>query len=289
MLTYGTLLLETRRRLKRAGIPDASLEAREILCFASGKNGEQLLRDLSLYTSEQFQRVTERLLRRREAGEPLAYLIGEWDFYGLTLSLTPEVLIPRPDSEVLVERSLARLPSEEEVRVLDLCAGSGCIGLALAHTAPACRVVLGEWQEAALRVCRENIRRCGLNARVICQRLDALAPPPEEFRGQFHLIACNPPYIPRGDIPGLDPSVRDYEPHIALDGGQDGLDFYRSITRQWTPSLLPGGALLFEVGAGQAQAVARLMEETGFRDITVTPDTHGIPRVVEGKLPGTAE
>ena len=281
-VTYGSLLLDTRGRLRRCGVPDPSLEAGEIVCFASGKSREQLLRDLPLYTSDKLEREVESLLRRREAGEPLAYLIGEWDFCGMTLDITPDVLIPRQDSEVLAQRTVALLrEGEPEARVLDLCAGSGCIGLACARSVPDCRVVLGEWQQSALRICRGNIRRCALNARVICLRLNALQPPPESL-GSFHIIVCNPPYIPREEISRLDPSVRDYEPHTALDGGVDGLDFYRGIIPSWRGALIPGGTLLFEVGLGQDEAVAELLRGCGYTDIRVTLDTQGRRRIVEG-------
>lgn len=285
-VTYGSLLMDTRARLRRAEFPAASLEAQELVCYAAGKSKEHLLRDLPLYASEKLAREVECLVQRRLAGEPVAYLIGEWDFFGLTLNITRDVLIPRQDSETLVQRALQRLRGAPEgTRVLDLCAGSGCLGLALGRAVPEVRVVLAEREEGALRVCRQNIRRCALNARVICLRVDALEPPAESLR-DFQLILCNPPYIPSGEIPALEASVRDYEPHIALDGGVDGLDFYRGILPLWKRALLPGGALLFEVGAGQDGAVARLLRANGFRDLTVTPDTQGIPRVVEGILPG---
>ena len=151
--------------------------------------------------------------------------MGEWEFYGLPLDISSDVLIPRSDTEVLAERAILRARAAGEGgRVLDLCAGSGCVGLAVAANVPACRVVLGELSEGALRVCKQNVRRNSLNARVTCVSVNALEPPASAL-WDFDIIACNPPYIPTGDIPGLDVSVRDYEPHMALDGGADGLDF----------------------------------------------------------------
>ena len=137
---------------------------------------------------------------------------------------------------------------------LDLCAGSGCLGLAIASQVKDARVVLGELSDGALRVCRQNIRRCGLTGRVTAMQLDALRPPLQRL-GDFDCIVSNPPYIPSGDIPGLDASVRDYEPHMALDGGADGLDFYRAICAHWRSVLHPGSRLCFEVGIGQADDV----------------------------------
>ena len=221
-------------------------------------------------------------MERRLAGEPVAYLIGEWEFYGLTLDVTPDVLIPRMDTEVLAERAilLARAAGEG-ARVLDLCAGSGCVGLAVAANVPTCRVVLADVSEAALKICKGNVRRNELNARVTCVQADALQKP-DAALWDFDVIACNPPYIPTGDLAGLDVSVRDYEPRSALDGGADGLDFYRAIAAQWGSALRLGGSLLFEVGINQAMDVAALLERSGFEDIQSTQDTQGIPRVVEG-------
>ena len=168
-------------------------------------------------------------------------------------------------------------------RVLDLCAGSGCIGLAVAKHVPGSHVVLGELDEGALRVCRQNIRRTGLSGQVVSMQLNALEKAPARL-GEFDCIVSNPPYIPDGDIAGLDASVRDYEPHLALKGGADGLDFYRAICAHWREALRPGGRLYFEVGIGQADDVLRIMRAVGFGDIEVIPDLNDIPRVVWGIL-----
>jgi release factor glutamine methyltransferase len=167
--------------------------------------------------------------------------------------------------------------------VLDLCAGSGCIGLAVASRAPRTRVTLGEISDEALKICRQNIRRCALSGRAVPMELNALEKPPRNV-GEFGCIVSNPPYIPTGEIPGLDASVRDYEPHLALDGGEDGLRFYRAISELWKEALAPGGRLFFEVGIGQADSVLRIMRAQGFGDIQVVKDLHDIPRVVFGTL-----
>lgn len=280
--TYNNLYLDTRQRLREAGVEGAQLEARELLCHAAGKNREQFYRDMALYAPDPVEEKMAALVERRLAGEPVAYLIGEWEFYGLTLDVTPDVLIPRMDTEVLAERAilLARAAGEG-ARVLDLCAGSGCVGLAVAANVPTCRVVLADVSEAALKICKGNVRRNELNARVTCVQADALQKP-DAALWDFDVIACNPPYIPTGDLAGLDVSVRDYEPRSALDGGADGLDFYRAIAAQWGSALRLGGSLLFEVGINQAMDVAALLERSGFEDIQSTQDTQGIPRVVEG-------
>ena len=282
-ITYNNLYLDIRQQLRRAGIEEATLEARELVCFGTGKSREQLVRDGGLYASPELEKRVRDLVDRHLAGEPVAYLIGEWEFYGLPLDISPEVLIPRPDTEVLAEQAIGYVKTLGECRVLDLCAGSGCIGLAVASQAPQARVVLGERSDGALRICRQNIRRNGLSGRVVPMGADARERP-EKSLGEFQCIVSNPPYIPSGDIAGLDVSVKDYEPHLALDGGADGLDFYRSISEKWKEALVPGGRLYFEVGIGQADSVLRIMRAQGFGDIQVVKDLRDVPRVVFGTL-----
>ena len=282
-ITYNNLYLDIRRQLRGAGIEAATLEARELVCFGTGKSREQLQRDGGLYASPELERRVRDLVDRHLAGEPVAYLIGEWEFYGLPLDISREVLIPRPDTEVLAEQAINYLRTQGECRVLDLCAGSGCVGLAIASQVPQTRVVLGEWSDGALKICRQNIRRNGLSGRVVPMQADA-RDKPEKALGDFQCIVCNPPYIPRGDIDGLDVSVKDYEPHLALDGGEDGLDFYRGISKKWKDALNIGGRLYFEVGIGQADSVLRIMRAQGFGDIQVVKDLREIPRVVFGTL-----
>ena len=282
--TYNNLYLDTRARLRKAGVEAAQLEARELLCYASDKSREQLYRDMPLYVSGELEKRVEALVQRRLAGEPVAYIVGEWEFYGIPLDISSDVLIPRADTEVLAERGILRAKAAGEGgRVLDLCAGSGCVGLAIAAHVPECRVVLGELSEGALRVCKQNVRRNNLNARVTCLSVDALEPPTSAL-WDFDVVVCNPPYIPSGDIAGLDVSVKDYEPHMALDGGPDGLEFYRFIASKWKSAIRLGGALLFEVGIGQAPDVEEILAQNGFEQIQTTADTQGIWRVVEGTI-----
>ena len=284
--TYNNLYLDIRRQLKAAGVENAQLEARELMCYATDKSREQFVRDAGLYVADCVEKRIHDLVDRRLAGEPVAYIIGEWEFYGLPLDISQDVLIPRMDTELLAERAilLARAAGEG-ARVLDLCAGSGCIGLAVAANVPTCRVVLADVSEGALRVCKQNVRRCGLNAQVVCMLADAMQPPAPTL-WDFDVIVCNPPYIPSADIPGLDVSVKDYEPHMALDGGADGLDFYRAIAERWGNALRLDGSLLFEVGIGQAGDVEMIMAKNDFSDIRTYQDTAGIWRVVEGKVKG---
>ena len=284
-ITYNDLYLDIRRRLRAADSGDPTLEARELVAFACGKTKEELLRDSRLYVTPEVEARVRALVQRHLDGEPTAYLIGEWEFYGLPLDISRDVLIPRPDTEVLAGLAIDFVKTQGACRVLDLCAGSGCIGLAVASQCPESRVVLGELSEGALRICRQNIRRNGLSGRVVPMQMDALAPPPAQL-GEFRCLVSNPPYIPAGDIPGLDPSVRDYEPHMALDGGADGLDFYRNLAGEWKNALTVGGKIFLEVGIGQADDVLRLLRTQGFGDLEITKDLNGIPRVVHGTLWG---
>ena len=281
--TYNELYISTRAALKRAGVEAYSLEARLLVSHAVGKSKEAFLRDLRLYTSTENEQKINALLQRRLTGEPLAYLIGEWEFYGLPIKVTPDVLIPRMDTEVLVETAVNALVGRKmDARILDLCSGSGCIGCAISHELPAARLVMVDISDRALEVSKQNLRLNRQN-RTICLKADALAKPPMSI-GTFDLIVSNPPYVPSFEILTLDSSVRDYEPLGSLDGGEDGLIFYRAIVRNWKGVLRPGGQLMFEVGETQADAVSDLMRGAGFRDIATVEDTAGVRRVVIGRI-----
>lgn len=282
--TYNNLYLDARNQLKAAGVDAAQLETRELVCYAAGKTREQFFRDLPLYASSEVEERMAELMARRIAGEPVAYIIGEWEFYGLPLDISRDVLIPRSDTEVLAGRAITLAEAVGEgARVLDLCAGSGAVGLAVAAKVPASRVVLADLSEEALKICKQNVRRNDLNARVTCLLADATKAP-SSVLWDFDVIACNPPYIPTADVAGLDASVRDYEPVMALDGGEDGLDFYRAVASKWSAALRLGGKLLFEVGYNQAADVERILAQYGFEQIDTHQDSAGIWRVVEGTV-----
>jgi release factor glutamine methyltransferase len=229
------------------------------------------------------------MTRRRLAGEPAAYITGEWEFYSIPVRVSRETLIPRTDTELLAERAIARLLARDYGgrRVLDLCAGTGCVGLAVVKNAPGAYAVLTDKFDGALALCRENAERNRLSDRVSVVAADALAAPADLsdciYAGSFDIIVCNPPYIPSGDLSALDASVRDYEPRRALDGGADGLGFFRAVAEKWRPALKSGGYLLFECGAGQAGAVRDILRENGFEDISSARDTIGHERVVGGR------
>jgi release factor glutamine methyltransferase len=281
-LTYNELYIEMRRALKDAGVGAFSLEARLLLALAAEKTPEALLSSLGLYTSPDIMARARDFLARRVEGEPAAYILGEWEFYGLPLLVTPEVLIPRIDTEVLAQFAIDALRGREKARVMDLCCGSGCLGCAIANAIPSARVVMADNSPAALAIAKANMMKNHLNPRVSCIEADALSAPPMMI-GSFELLVCNPPYIPTGELAALERSVRAYEPRAALDGGQDGLDFYRAILRHWLGAVKPGGLLAFEVGVGQAMEVMRLMETSGLREIGSESDSGGIVRVVHGQ------
>ena len=281
--TYNELYIDLRQRLKAAGVEAATLEASLLTAAAAGKTQAQLLADLRLYTSPEIEAAVEALGRRRLAGEPAAYITGSWSFCGLDLCVDENVLIPRGDTEVLVETALKLSgKSDSELRILDLCTGSGCIGIALAHFLPQSHVVLADVSPAALRIARENAQHAGLGVRAVTVEADVLGPVPARL-GSFDLIVCNPPYIPTAEIATLDESVRDYEPRLALDGGEDGLRFYRAVLGGWKSLLRQSGWLFFEVGETQADDVEKLMRLAGLRSLGRAKDTGGYDRVVYGR------
>ncbi len=283
-VTYNNLYLDIRQKLLGHGVSMASLEAREIVRFASGRDRAAILREPHLYVPDAVERHSYALTERRLRGEPIAYIIGEWSFDDLTLDISPDVLIPRADTERLSAAALpALLETGEGARVLDLCTGSGCVGLAWARRAPGCRVVLADVSPEALRIARQNIRKTDLTGRVACAQADALSPAPLSL-GRFDVIVCNPPYIPTGELSGLDASVRDYEPLLALDGGEDGFRFFRAVASGWKHALKNGGRLFFECGAGQATRLYDLLSGEGYGELAVLRDTQGISRVVCGRL-----
>ena len=284
MKTYNDLYLGTRSILRQCGIENYSLEAKLIVSKAAGKTVAELMRDLRLYTSHEIESRIEDYTARRLRGEPIAYIAGAWEFYGLPMLVTPDVLIPRMDTEVLVDTAKDLLTGHKmDARILDLCTGSGCITCAIAHEMPATRFVSIDISDAALAVCRKNVALNRLNTRVICMQADASIAPPLGL-GEFDMIVSNPPYIASAEIPELDSSVKAYEPLTALDGGEDGLDFYRSILKYWKILLKPDGVILFEVGEEQAEDVKELLLTAGFSSVDTRKDTLGVDRVVVGRL-----
>lgn len=282
--TYSEMYIALRNRLRDAGIEAAALEARLIAATAAGKSTEKLLRDMRFYATDEVERRAEEMVQRRLAGEPVAYITGVWEFRGLPMEVSRDVLIPRIDTEVLAETAIKYLKDTGrlDARVLDLCSGTGCIGCAIAAELPRVRVVLADVSAAAMDISRRNVERNGLGGRVSFLPADVTKQPPL-MTGSFDLVVSNPPYIPTMEILTLDPSVRDYEPVWALDGGEDGLDFYRAILKNWASVIRQGGELMFEVGEDQAERVKDLMRMAGLREARSFPDTQNIQRVVAAK------
>ena len=282
--TYSEMYISLRNRLRDAGIEAAALEARLIAASAAGKSTEKLLRDMRFYATDEVERRAEEMVQRRLAGEPVAYITGVWEFRGLPMEVSRDVLIPRIDTEVLAETAIKYLKDTGrlDARVLDLCSGTGCIGCAIAAELPRVRVVLADVSAAAMDISRRNVERNGLGGRVSFLPADVTKQPPL-MTGSFDLVVSNPPYIPTMEILTLDPSVRDYEPVWALDGGEDGLDFYRAILKNWALVIRQGGELMFEVGEDQAERVKDLMRMAGLREARSFPDTQNIQRVVAAK------
>ena len=284
MKTYNDVYMQARNALREHGIEGYNLEARLLVATAAGKTTQELLRDLSLYTSPEMADKVAALTERRISGEPVAYITGAWEFYGLPMYINSDVLIPRMDTELLVDAARELLNGRKmDARVLDLCCGSGCIACAVGHELPAARIVAVDLSAKALEVARRNVAANRLSSRVICMQADATASPPMSM-GQFDMIVSNPPYVRSADMKKLDPSVRDFEPSWALDGGKDGLKFYKAIIKYWKSVLRPGGYLLFEVGEGQAESVKEMMLAGGFRSVSSKFDTLGVERVVMGKM-----
>lgn len=267
------LYLETRRALLATEDPDtAGMLARNLLCHVTGKTPEQFLADREMYASEAVCQQLEAAKERLLAGEPLAYILGEWEFYGLKLFINRDVLIPRDDTCAVTALAIKKaLFLGKSPRILDLCTGSGCIGLAIANRVPDARVTLADISREALAVAKRNTVLNHLTGRVSIVPSDALGEP-SAFLGKFDMIVSNPPYITTEEMTELPLSVKDHEPHLALHGGDDGLDFYRSIISNYSQVLKPGGFLCFEFGMGQGDAVCSLLNEHGYTVLERTKD-----------------
>jgi release factor glutamine methyltransferase len=258
----------------------ASLMARNLLCHFTGKTQEQLLADRENYVGDETCQQVQEAVSRLLAGEPLAYILQEWDFYGMCLHVNPNVLIPRDDTCAVTALAIKQaLFLNHDPRILDLCTGSGCIGLAVAHRVKDARVTLADVSQDALQVARKNAVAQKLSGRVSCVQADALSEP-APFLGKFDMIISNPPYITKQEMLELPASVKDYEPHLALYGGEDGLDFYRSIAVNFTPALKPGGFLCLEFGDNQGNDVCRILEENGYTILERSRDYNDRERAV---------
>lgn len=278
---YAQLYLDARRAfLATEDQQTASLLARNLLCHVSGKTQETVLTDRDKYASEEICQAMDQAVARVMSGEPLAYVLGEWNFYGMRLYVDRNVLIPRDDTCAVTELAIQKaLFLDQDPRILDLCTGSGCIGLAIANRVKDARVTLVDISREALAVAKKNAALSHLTGRVSCVQADALAPA-LAFLGKFDMIVSNPPYVTASEMEELPDSVRDFEPHVALFGGEDGLDFYRSIAENYRSALKPGGFLCFEFGMGQGDRVCEILKQNGFSIIERTKDYNDRERAV---------
>lgn len=279
--TYGDLYLRTRERLLLTETPEAAGPmARDIVSTLAGMSQEGFLAERDRPVPEALAARVEGAVDRYLGGEPLPYVLGEWTFYGLDLYVSPDVLIPRDDTCAVAELAIHRgLFLDQNPRILDLCCGSGCIGLALASRLKDARVTLADLSGPALSVARKNIQRNHMGGRVSCVQVDAMEAPPA-FLGKFDMIVSNPPYVTASEMDALPDGVRNYEPHMALFGGTDGLDFYRAISKNFRELLKPGGFLCYEFGMGQGDAVCAILEENGFTVLERTLDFNERERAV---------
>lgn len=286
-MTHRELYNRTRNALSQIETQQtASLIARDLICTFSGQTPEQMLSALEFGADPAVVSKVEDGVRRLLNDEPLAYILGEWEFYGLKLFVSPDVLIPRDDTCAVAELAINRtLFLEKDPRILDLCCGSGCIGLAVASRVKDARVTLADISKEALAVAKKNIAQNKLGGRMSIFQVDARKKAPN-FLGKFDMIVSNPPYITGEEMKQLPRSVDAFEPHLALYGGEDGLDFYRAILANFTPALKPGGCVCFEFGMGQGDAVCRLLEENDYTVLERKRDYNDRERAVLAQYSG---
>lgn len=281
-MVRSQLYRECTEQLDGAGIPDSRFD---VLCIFQDMLGEKepMFRPNEEVPETNELRIRE-LVKRRCQGEPLQYLLGEWEFYGLPMRVGEGVLIPRPDTETLIDNvlGLVRKKSLKAPKIADLCSGSGCIAVTLKHLIPSAEVCAVELSEKALRYLRENVQLNSVDVHII--QGDVLA---EETAGSLRkldIIVSNPPYLTRSEMSELQTEVA-HEPEMALAGGEDGLDFYRSMTPLWKNSLRPGGVLCYEFGMGQHGEIEKILAGNGFENIEFTRDAGGIIRTVTAEKP----
>lgn len=267
---------QIKQKLKIAGIPDSVFEAKLIIKHITGLNNTQILTEYAKELTEFQQNNLTAILRQREIRYPLQYILGEWAFYKYKFKVGVGVLIPRSDTEVLVEECAKYLENKPKAQILDLCAGSGCIGISLACDFPESAVVLLEKYPEAMRYIEENIK---LNGAYNALPFSGDVLNADASEQKYDLIVSNPPYIPPNEMGIVSPETK-FEPETALLGGEDGLDFYRAIINNYKNSLKSGGMIAFEVGINEYERVSDLLKDADFTNITVTKDLNGIERVV---------
>ena len=279
--TIGSLVKWATDDFRSRGIENPRLDAELVVAHALHIDRMRVILDAARELEGEELRMLRELVKRRRGREPIAYLRGEREFYGLKFRVDKRVLIPRPDTETLVDVALARTRHISlSMRLLDLCTGSGCVAVSMARQRPTSKVTASDLSADALAVARDNAYRLGAY-NVAFVEGDLFA----NVKGRFDIVTANPPYIPSGDIAGLMADVRDFEPRLALDGGDDGLDLVRRIAEEAPRYLVPGGVIALEIGAGEADATRGILEKAGFLEIEIARDLARIERVVSGVYP----
>lgn len=279
-MTIHAFQRSLEQKLTELGAESPRFDAAQLLRWLSGQEQAWLIAHAADPCPEDWQSRAEDALTRLQGGEPLQYLLGEWEFYGLTLAVGPGVLIPRADTETVVDACLERLTPSPGPVIWDLCSGSGAIALALASCRPDARILAAELSDEALVYLRRNIASLA-PGQVEAVQTDVLTRLPD---GVCDLIVSNPPYITGADMQTLSPQVR-HEPELALYGGEDGLRFYRQLTRSCYDHLRPGGWLIFEIGYDQGESVPELLRQRGFAEVFCQTDLAGVPRCAGGRRP----
>lgn len=281
VMKLSELYHATRKALlSRENPSDAGFIARNLICHATGYTSEQILAKSDLYVGDDICEAVQKDTQRILSDEPLAYVLGEWEFYGIPLYVDSRVLIPRDDTCAVTDLAVRKaIFLDSSPRILDLCTGSGCIGIAIASKIPDAKVTLADISKDALTVAKKNVTRNHLSGRIAVVQSDALGKP-SAFLGKFDMIVSNPPYITSSEMEELPQSVSEFEPHLALFGGSDGLDFYRSIIDNYTDLLKPGGFIAFEFGFGQGDAVCSLLSQKGYEILERSRDYNDRERAV---------
>lgn len=280
--TVGEVLSAARKFLSEKETPEARLQAEQLLAHSLNLTRFDLYTQYDRPLNKEERDRYRRLLKERSNGRPLQHLTGRQAFRRLTLKMAPGVFIPRPETEILVETILSGLGKGGPPKILEIGTGSGAICVSLAVEVPGSRIWTVDISEPALDLARANAESHGVGERITFCRGDLFAPIDEGLR--FDALAANPPYVPSGELARLATEVRDHDPREALDGGELGLDFFKRISAGAPTFLRPGGLIAFEVGIGQAPAVAAILGSSGFGDIAVTKDYAGIERVITGRL-----
>ncbi len=287
ILTVREALTWAIQELEGSRVPDARTEAEYLLSFALKIKRHELY----LYPERKLTKMQSSgfsdFIRKRALREPAQYITGETEFRGLLFKVTPDVLIPRPETELLVEKALCFLGGSKGTEiVIDLCTGSGCVAVSIAKERGNTRVYAVDISKEALKVASLNARINGVSSKITFINGDLFAPL-SELKGKARVIVSNPPYISKEDMEKLDPEIRDHEPMVALSGGTDGLDFIRRIIEGSPEYLVPGGSLMMEIGWGQAERVKDILTRHGhYRDIEIRKDLSGIERVVKARYAG---